>query len=92
MIRRILANVSQEYDFCIYYESPGLLVFSVIDERVSQRAIANVNAATLSDQRAEGKKGIHERATHTCIGEKGRNSAGARMCERRRCEGRTNSE
>lgn len=48
---------------CVFITSfPSLLAFFVINGRVNQHAIANVNAAALSDQRAKGKKGLHERA------------------------------
>jgi len=52
---------------CIYYKF-ALLAFFVIDGRVNQHVVANVKATVLSDQRAEGKKGLHERTTHIYAG------------------------
>lgn len=61
----------------ITYGFPGLLAFLVIDGRINQHAIVNVNAAVLSRSKSGREKG-NPRESNARIHREKRNSAGER--------------
>jgi len=55
---------------CIYYKFVWSSRFLRYRRTCKLARVANVKATVLSDQRAEGKKGLWERTTHMYAGEK----------------------